>query len=188
LPLSDIADFYIYRCIGCNEPDVPLLLYVADYPYSSFNNISFISSGFSPRQQQILFGNALTTISQNNNNLTANWTTCVACGAILRSLQRLDITVPDACQTCFEQHCWQGNTVDAQPSFPDPGSLLTNDSMTFEIWNQTVFFAENDLLNVSDSKSQNSTESGAAKTPVTTWVASIVVSIFPLLYLMMGSS
>jgi len=92
--------------------------------------------------------------------------------------------VPDACQTCFEQHCWQGNTDDAQPSFVDPGTLLTNDSMTFEIWNETVFYAVDDMVNVSDSKSVKATESGAVSSLIITSGSSIAVSFLSLFYLM----
>ncbi|KLO18926.1 FabD/lysophospholipase-like protein, partial [Schizopora paradoxa] len=124
---------------GCNEPDVPLLLYVADFPYTSFNNFSFLDD-FPSGQEQIIMSNALSTISQDSDRLTANWTSCLACGTVLRSLQKLDMKVPEFCETCFKDHCWQGNSANSAPSFLQPSALLTNPNITFDIWNQTIFF------------------------------------------------
>ncbi len=84
--------------------------------------------------------NALSTISQDSDRLTANWTSCLACGTVLRSLQKLNMDVPEFCNSCFEDHCWQGNSASSPPSFLAPSALLTNPDITFEIWNQTIFF------------------------------------------------
>jgi len=135
---------------GCNEPNVPLVLYVADFPYTSFNNFSFLDS-FPSGQEGVIFSNALSTLSQDSDRLTANWTSCLACGTVLRSLQKMDMKVPEFCNSCFKEHCWQGNNASEAPSFLEPSALLTNPNITFEIWNQTIFFNSSVVGNVSTS-------------------------------------
>ncbi|KAG9013268.1 hypothetical protein FRB93_000791 [Tulasnella sp. JGI-2019a] len=124
---------------GCNEPEVPLVLYVADFPYSAYTNLSAFTNEFSGNQLEMITSNALPLISQDNNQLTANWTPCIACGAILRSMQRMNMKLPEVCDGCFENHCWNGKTNNSAPSFLDP-TLVLNSTLGFEEWNSTMFY------------------------------------------------
>ncbi|KAG9011896.1 hypothetical protein FRB94_007332 [Tulasnella sp. JGI-2019a] len=101
---------------GCNEPEVPLLLYL-----------------------EMITSNALHLISQDNNRLAANWTYCIACGVVLRSMQMMDMKLPEICDGCFGNHCWHGQTNNSAPSFLDP-TLVLNSTLGFEEWNATAFY------------------------------------------------
>ncbi|KAJ7181043.1 FabD/lysophospholipase-like protein [Mycena filopes] len=122
---------------GCNEPEVPLVLFVADAPYSAYSNATGIVGGGGPNeaQIQILLQNTLDIVTQGSNT---TWAQCIACGSILRSLERLGQAIPDQCQLCFEQHCWQGQMVAGTPPFVAP-TLLLNPSVTFAEWNATTW-------------------------------------------------
>ncbi|KAJ7746455.1 FabD/lysophospholipase-like protein [Mycena maculata] len=120
---------------GCNEPEVPLLLFVADAPYSAYSNATtVIATGPSEAQIQILLQNTLDIVSQGNTT----WAQCIACGSILRSLERLGQPIPDQCTLCFEQHCWQGEMATGTPPFVAP-PLLLSPSTTFAEWNATTW-------------------------------------------------
>jgi len=163
---------------GCNEPNVPLILFVADFPYTSFNNFSFLEA-FPPAQEEIIMSNALSTISQDSDRLTANWTSCLACGTVLRSLQKLNMDVPEFCNSCFKDHCWQGNSASSSPSFLEPSALLTNPDITFEIWNQTIFFNGSVAGNSSSGTGQHQSTGHSQHFSSTT---SIFVGIISVIY------
>ncbi|KAJ7476383.1 FabD/lysophospholipase-like protein [Mycena galericulata] len=120
---------------GCNEPEVPLVLFVADAPYSAYSNVTtVVATGPSEAQIQILLQNTLDIVSQSNTT----WAQCIACGSILRSLERLGQPIPDQCMLCFEQHCWQGEMATGTPPFVAP-ALLLSPSITFAEWNATTW-------------------------------------------------
>ncbi|KAJ7504751.1 FabD/lysophospholipase-like protein [Mycena galericulata] len=121
---------------GCNEPEVPLVLFVADAPYSAFSNAtgSIAATGPSEAQIQLLLQNTLDLVSQSNTT----WAQCIACSAILRSLERLGQPLPDQCSLCFERHCWQGEIASGTPPFVAPTLLLSPDT-TFAEWNATTW-------------------------------------------------
>ncbi|KAF8175957.1 FabD/lysophospholipase-like protein [Mycena galopus ATCC 62051] len=120
---------------GCNEPEVPLVLYVADAPYSAYSNATtLVGTGPSEAQIQLLLQNALDLVSQSNTT----WAQCIACGSILRSLERLGQAIPDQCKLCFERHCWQGEMATGTPPFVAP-PLLLSPNTTFAEWNATIW-------------------------------------------------
>ena len=122
----------------CFEENVPLVLYAADQPYTAYTNISFTSSNWSEDQVRQLTDNGLYLISQDSDRLAEDWTTCLACAAISKSLGRLSIDSPDVCKKCWDRYCWDGTENDADPSFLSP-YLILNETLGFEQWNATVF-------------------------------------------------
>lgn len=126
---------------GCNDtPGTPLVLYVADYPYSAYTNISFQAQGLSTRQVSLIQQNALVALTQNNNGLRANWSSCLGCASVYRSLQRMNTTIPSTCQQCMKDYCWQGDVDNSSPSFLQP-SLALNSTLSYSQWNSSVFYA-----------------------------------------------
>ncbi|KAJ7181271.1 FabD/lysophospholipase-like protein, partial [Mycena filopes] len=117
---------------GCNEPSVPLVLFVADAPYSAYSNATTVVGS---AQIQLLLQNTLDIVSQGGN---ATWAQCIACGSILRSLERLAQPIPAQCELCFARHCWQGEMVAGTPPFVAP-ALLLSPNVTFADWNETVW-------------------------------------------------
>ncbi|EIM88993.1 FabD/lysophospholipase-like protein [Stereum hirsutum FP-91666 SS1] len=125
---------------GCYEEDVPLVLYAADAPYTEYSNITALGD-LDSTQYTRLWNNSISLYSQidsPNANATTDWPTCIACGAIYRSLQRLNATIPEVCGACFEEHCWGGEVDDSQPGFLAPAPLL-NPSLTFAEWNTSFY-------------------------------------------------
>ncbi|KAI0818516.1 FabD/lysophospholipase-like protein [Irpex lacteus] len=123
---------------GCFEKDVPLVLFAADAPYTEYSNISVLSTTDLTSEQRLrLWNNTLNIYTQPHSlrpNVTADFPTCIACGAIYRSLQRLNLSVPDVCNTCFKEYCWDGTEDNSQPGFLAP-ALLYDPQMLFAEWN-----------------------------------------------------
>ncbi|KAJ7039368.1 FabD/lysophospholipase-like protein [Mycena alexandri] len=139
--LPDINTFLINNYtlapvfFGCNEPEVPLVLFVADAPYSAYSNATtVVATGPSEGQIQLLLQNSLDIVSQSNTT----WAQCIACGSILRSLERLGQPIPDQCTLCFAEHCWQGEMAAGTPPFVSP-PLLLSPNTTFAEWNATTW-------------------------------------------------
>ncbi|KAJ7055841.1 FabD/lysophospholipase-like protein [Mycena amicta] len=148
---------------GCNEPEVPLLLYVADAPYSAYSNATtLVAAGPSEAQIQLLLQNTLDLVSQSNTT----WAQCIACGSILRSLERLGQAIPDQCKLCFERHCWQGEMETGTPPFVAP-PLLLSPNTTFAEWNattwQSAFSATGTASNASTTTPSEGSHNAAGK-------------------------
>ncbi|KAJ7880570.1 FabD/lysophospholipase-like protein [Mycena olivaceomarginata] len=129
---------------GCNEPEVPLLLYVTDAPYSAYSNATtLIGTGPSEAQIQLLLQNTLDLVAQSNTT----WAQCI--------LERLGQAIPDQCTLFFERHCWQGEMVTGTPPFVAP-PLLLSPNITFDEWNATTW---------QPAFSETGTASNASTTP-----------------------
>ncbi|KAJ7657058.1 lysophospholipase catalytic domain-containing protein [Mycena rosella] len=124
--LAPSATLTFPNLTGCNEPEVQLLLYVADAPYSAYSNattlVAYVFSSPDARP-----------FPQSFQQHRAN-----ACGFILRSLERLGQAIPDQCKLCFERHCWQGEMATGTPPFVAP-PLLLSPNTTFVEWNATTW-------------------------------------------------
>ncbi|KAE9397529.1 FabD/lysophospholipase-like protein [Gymnopus androsaceus JB14] len=123
---------------GCYETDVPLMLYAADAPYTEYSNITELGTDFDNSQISLLWNNTLTLYSQDSNQIAANWTTCIACAATHRSLERLGKETPDACKQCFDKYCWNGEVDDSEPGFLSP-SLILDPSESWTEWNASFY-------------------------------------------------
>ena len=125
---------------SCYEDFVPLVLYAADFPYSAYTNLSSFVDYLSPRQLENLTDNARYLISQDTNQQNGNWTQCVACGSILRSLQRMNWSIPQQCQSCFKEYCWDGTVRNSPPGYLEP-TLVKAPQTSWVEWNASFYGA-----------------------------------------------
>jgi lysophospholipase len=124
---------------GCNEAaDVPLVLYIADAPYTSYSNISLVLDSITDGQLELIWQNGFTSMTQDRNALRENWSDCLACGVIHKSIMKMRLMLPEVCQTCMRDYCWQGDEDDSQPSFLAPYPRL-NQTLSWAEWNATVW-------------------------------------------------
>lgn len=126
--------------IRCNETNVPLILYLTDFPYTAYTNGTALGGSLTNAQVTLLTSNALALVSQANNTLRADWSSCIACGALHKSLAKLGIAEPQSCSQCWADYCWNGQIDQSQPSFLDP-YLVLDPTLSYEQWNTTVFYS-----------------------------------------------
>jgi lysophospholipase len=103
---------------GCNSSNVtsgdnipPLIVYVPNSPYVFWSNQStFGKLDYSIAERNAMIENGYDVATQANSTRqgASNWPTCVACAIISRSLERNGESIPQACQQCFTQYCWNG--------------------------------------------------------------------------------
>lgn len=106
---------------------------------------SFAACSLTNAQFATLWNNTLSLYSQPHSpyvNSTTDWPSCIACGAIFKSLKRLNMTVPDVCKRCFDEHCWNGEVDDSWPGFLAP-SLILSPEVSFEQWDLSFYASSN---------------------------------------------
>lgn len=114
---------------GCNSSNVtegdnipPLIVYLPNSPYSFDSNTStFGKLDYTLQERNAMIQNGYEVATQGNSTRegASSWPTCVACAVLQRSFARNGETVPDACQQCFTEYCWNGTTAQtSQPYFP----------------------------------------------------------------------
>lgn len=126
---------------GCNTSNLtassgntaipPLIVYLPNYPYVTFSNqpTFTLETNNSYRDAMIANGYEVATMANGTRDGFSNWSQCVACAVLSRSLERTGTPVPQACQDCFTQYCWDGTLNATTPDTYDPQlvSQLTSD-------------------------------------------------------------
>jgi lysophospholipase len=99
-----------------------------------------LSNSFTENQLDLVFANNLAGATYGNGTIDAKWPACLACGVILRSLARVNMSVPDVCHACFQRHCWNGTRAET-PAAPiyNPKLILDPQGLDYAEWNATVW-------------------------------------------------
>jgi lysophospholipase len=107
---------------GCNSSNVtegdnipPLIVYLPNAPYSFWSNTStFNKLDYTIEERDGMINNGYDVITQANSSRAgaSNWPTCVGCAILSRSLERNGETIPEVCQQCFTDYCWNGTVVE----------------------------------------------------------------------------
>ncbi|KAG9197622.1 Lysophospholipase 1 [Epicoccum nigrum] len=114
---------------GCNSSNVtegdnipPLIVYLPNSPYSFESNTStFTQLSYTLGERNAMIQNGYDVVTQANSTRegASTWPTCVACAILSRSFERNGETVPEACQQCFTDYCWNGTlATSSEPYFP----------------------------------------------------------------------
>lgn len=107
---------------GCDEGNFtagavvpPLIVYVPNTPYTAWSNATTLTMSYTDSKRNNIIENGLNVATMGNGTLAGNtnWRTCAGCAILKRSLYKTGTDVPAACQTCFDQYCWNG-TVDSR--------------------------------------------------------------------------
>jgi lysophospholipase len=170
---------------GCNaSEETPLVLYLPNSPWSGYANFTFFAGNFTNAQLNATLENAfeLATYGQNEE-----WPACLACAVIHSSLARLDFDVPDQCTQCFNMHCWNGSTSDADiTSASFDLTLRLKPDLSYREWNESVW--NNQSAQVSTGGSSNGTDeessnddSGASGNTFSSQSTMVLVSVLSLM-------
>ncbi|KAL6707762.1 Lysophospholipase 1 [Coniothyrium glycines] len=115
---------------GCNSTNVtegdnipPLIVYLPNSPYVFWSNQStFAKLDYTIAERNAMMQNGYNVATQANATRegASNWPTCVGCAILSRSLERNGESIPEVCQQCFDQLCWNGTTREnSSPYTPD---------------------------------------------------------------------
>lgn len=114
----------------------PIVLYLANAPYSAYTNYSDSKSALSLEQTREVMVNSFNLVTQANGTLASDWPRCLACAAVERSRARLGMPRAASCTACFAKWCWDG-TEDAGPVGEVDLRMALNPGVSFAEWNRT---------------------------------------------------
>lgn len=100
---------------GCDSSNMtgtsPLVVYIPNSPYVAWSNVSTFTMEYPEEERDAIIQNGYEVATMGNGTRDENWPTCVGCAILSRSFERTGTNVPEACQRCFNDYCWNG-TVD----------------------------------------------------------------------------
>lgn len=113
---------------GCDSKNIsghsPLIVYLPNYPYVGFSNVSTFNDSYSDFARDMIITNGADVATMGNSTRDSTWSTCVSCAILSRSFERTNTSVPDACKKCFKDFCWDGSTNSTTPAAYQPNTLL----------------------------------------------------------------
>jgi lysophospholipase len=98
----------------------PLIVYIPNYPYVYSSNISTFQMSINTSELSAIIENGYAVATMLNGTRDENWPVCVGCAMLSRSFDRTNTTVPDKCQECFTNYCWNGTLDESDPEDYDP--------------------------------------------------------------------
>lgn len=105
---------------GCNATNTtetsPLIVYIPNYPYVYASNISTFQMTINETELSAIIENGWAVATQLNSTRDEDWSVCVGCAILSRSFDRTNTTVPDKCQECFKNYCWNGTLDESEPA------------------------------------------------------------------------
>ncbi|PYI03128.1 lysophospholipase [Aspergillus sclerotiicarbonarius CBS 121057] len=115
----------------------PIVAYFANAPYSWYSNFSWSTTTLSSAEANGIMQNSFNLLTQGNGTLDSTWTECLGCAAIDRSLARVGMQRSQACEQCFQEHCWDGTlTAGVSEDFVLDPSLALDPSLGYAEWTE----------------------------------------------------
>lgn len=126
---------------GCNSSNLttsrtdgsslpPLVVYLPNYPYVAMSNVSTFELSYSDSKRDSIITNGYEVVTMGNGSRNGSddndtqWSTCVGCAVLSRSLERTGTPVPSVCSRCFDQYCWNGTTDTTTPDAYEPNPVF----------------------------------------------------------------
>ena len=105
---------------GCNSSNTsdptPLIVYLPNAPYNYHSNVSTFDRDYTIPERNAMVANGFNVATMGNATVDTTWPQCVGCAILSRSFERTGTPVPDPCQQCFQQFCWDGRVNGTLPS------------------------------------------------------------------------
>lgn len=98
-----------------NVFDVPLIIYIANKPYSFASNTSTFKLLYSMSNRNSMITNGFEIASMLNGALDEEWKACVGCAIIRREQEKMGLEQTEQCRLCFERYCWNGTIHEEKP-------------------------------------------------------------------------
>lgn len=109
---------------GCNSSNTtgptPLVVYIPNFPYVFDSNFTTNTLSYENSVRNAIVQNGYEVATMGNATADAQWPICVGCAMISRSLERTKTSVPDVCQQCFKNYCWDGTVNNTAPAAYQP--------------------------------------------------------------------
>ncbi|KAI1772671.1 lysophospholipase catalytic domain-containing protein [Hypoxylon cercidicola] len=112
----------------------PLIVYLANTPYTAMSNVSTFDPSYTDEERNAIIKNGLNVATMGNGTASdPEWTACVACAVLSRSLERTNTSAGPTCQRCFDRYCWNGTTDSTAVGSYEPTPILSLDALSLGI-------------------------------------------------------
>jgi lysophospholipase len=126
-----------FGCNATNDDSGPLVVYLPNTPYSFHSNVSTFDLQFSDQERSQIIQNGYNVATRGNGTQDSQWTTCVGCALLARSLARTSTNIPSSCVDCFSRYCWNGTTNSTEPNTYEPPQIQDT-SAARQIWGRDL--------------------------------------------------
>ncbi|KAL4895291.1 lysophospholipase catalytic domain-containing protein [Aspergillus ambiguus] len=117
---------------GCNSSNLtgsaPLVVYLPNAPYTAQSNTSTFQLAYDNSQRDEIITNGYNVVTRGNATIDPDWPSCVGCAILQRSTERTGTELPDICNTCFQNYCWNGTIDSRTPGAYEPGLIMGSKS------------------------------------------------------------
>lgn len=113
-----------------NPVDVPLIVYLPNAPYNTMSNPPTFTSTTNNTYRDAMVVNGYNVATGGNATIYKDWPQCLACAILSRSFTRTGTPIPQACQQCFTQYCWNGTVDSRTPNGYNPPLKLGQQQQT----------------------------------------------------------
>lgn len=122
---------------GCNDSaeinaQTPLVVYIPNHPYVYYSNVSTFDMTYNMSERNAIITNGYDVATMGNGTLDSTWPTCVGCAVLHRSLLRTGTDIPDVCQQCLRDFCWNGTVNSDTPPPFNPTYALANQAINVQ--------------------------------------------------------
>lgn len=114
------------NALSLNPLDIPLVIYIANRPFSYWSNTSTFRLTYAEDEKRGMIRNGFETETRFNGTIDPEWPACVGCAIIRREQERQGVEQTEQCKKCFAKYCWNGDYY----SGPDIGDNFSNDGLT----------------------------------------------------------
>lgn len=113
--------------VAGNPLDTPLVIYLANRPFSYFTNTSTLKLAYTNEERAGMIRNGYEVATRLNGTLDKEWAACVGCAIIQRESERQRLEQSPQCKRCFERYCWDGKEYEGKAR----GGNFGDESRTF---------------------------------------------------------
>lgn len=102
----------------------PLVVYIPNSPYTYMSNVSTFVMQYQTDRRDAVVHNAYNVATRGNSTVDPRWSQCVGCAVMSRSWHRTGTKMPDVCNDCFQDYCWNGTIDSSEPERYNPSPAL----------------------------------------------------------------
>ncbi|KAF4176058.1 hypothetical protein CNMCM8694_007068 [Aspergillus lentulus] len=117
---------------GCDPANLsapaPLVVYLPNAPYSANSNTSTFQLSYSDSERDEIIMNGYNVVTRGNATVDKSWPSCVGCAILQRSMYRTNTSMPEVCNSCFKEYCWNGTVDSRTPPTYEPSQVLGSKS------------------------------------------------------------
>lgn len=103
---------------GCNDTTTPVIIYIPNYPWSTYSNTSTFQLKYNNSQALDMITNAQRTVGLNGT--VSDWPTCLTCALVDNAVTENGASRSATCQSCFDRWCWNGQDVNTTSAAYEP--------------------------------------------------------------------